>query len=639
MTDNPPRSLAVVALAVAVFAVYWQVGDHAFIDFDDGAYVFENSRVQGGLTRPGIAWAFTTFHVANWHPLTWLSHMADVELFGPDAGWHHRVNVFFHCLNAILLFLVLADMTRAYWNSAIVAALFALHPLHVESVAWVAERKDLLSGLFFILCLWAYAQYARRPGPGRYTGVVLFFVLGLLSKPMVVTLPFVLLLLDFWPLRRAAIPGSAPDADHGGLPGARVSRLLLEKVPLLVLSAASCWVTMYAQARGGSLVPQESAGLGLRIANALVSYVSYVAATVWPTSLAFFYPFPFGGIEGWKAAGAAAILVSATGVSLFMGRRKPYIPVGWFWFLGTLVPVIGFVQVGMQAMADRYTYLPLTGLLVILAWGARDALGTARLGKGILGVAVAGTLLGLGAASWIQVGYWRSDFTLAERALRVTGGNSVALNLLGKAYERDGRMEKAVEAHRESIRVSPKYVFGWNSLGSALFATRRYSDALLCFREAVRLGPDYVPAWINAGTVLRILGRHSEALAAYREAIRRDPRSLLGWNNLGVALGDLGRYDEAGSVLGEALRIDPSFAEAWSNLGVVSRARGRDADATEAFREALRLQPDHVKALWGLGAIYSEQGRSEEAAAIHRRLEKIDPAEAERFLAEHIRPR
>jgi tetratricopeptide (TPR) repeat protein len=384
-------------------------------------------------------------------------------------------------------------------------------------------------------------------------------------------------------------------------------------------------------------MPVESATLGLRIANALVSYVSYAAATVWPSSLAFFYPFPFDGIDGWNVAGAAAILVSATGFSLFMGKQRKYIPVGWFWYLGTLVPVIGLVQVGMQAMADRYTYLPSIGLYILLTWGARDALGGTRLGKGILRVAAAVSLLGLGVAAWIQVGYWRNDYTLAERALRVTGRNSVALNLLGKARERDGQMERAIEAHRESVRVSPNYVFGWNSLGSALFAAKRYPEALDCFREAVRLGPEYAPAWVNIGTVLRFLGRHSEALEGYREAIRRDPDSLPGWNNLGVALGDLRRYDEAGSAFREALRIDPAFAEAWSNLGVVHRAMGREPDAIAAYREALRLQPDHVKALWNLGAIASERGGREEAGAIHRRLTEIDPAEGERFFAEHIR--
>ena len=479
------------------------MGGHSFINYDDGLYVYENPHVRGGLSKEGVSWAFTTFDAANWHPLTWISHMTDVQLFGLDAGWHHRVNVLFHLANTALLFLVLWRMTGGLWQSAFVAALFAVHPLHVESVAWVAERKDVLSTLFWLLTMGAYLGYVRRPSVWRYLPVFVFLALGLMCKPMLVTLPFVLLLLDWWPLGRMSREGS-PVSEQWRISVPMVFRRIWEKTPLLGLSAISCVITYIAQSQGKAVVSLGRITIGPRFSNTLVSYAIYLEQAVWPSSLAVVYPHPAtigAGIPAWKIGGAVLLLAGISFLALRERQRRPYLAAGWMWYLGTLVPVIGLVQVGGAAHADRYTYVPLIGVFLAVAWGVPDLLPMRRWRQRVLGVAAGAVLAALTVAAWFQVGYWRDNVTLYSRALSVTEGNWLALSNLGAAY---GNRGEPLEARR-------------------------------CFREAVRIRSDYAEAWYNLGVSAGRLGQKEEAIGYYREALRLQPEYALARNGLGLA--------------------------------------------------------------------------------------------------------
>ncbi len=526
-------------LSVLVVSVYWGVGDHGFVNIDDDLYVYENPAVLRGLSLDGVSWAFRSTHAFNWHPLTWLSHMLDVELFGPSPGWHHRVNVLYHLLNTVLLFGVLWRMTGGLWPSAFAAALFGVHPLHVESVAWVAERKDVLSTLFWLLATGAYARYARRPGTARYLLVMGLFALGLLCKPMLVTLPLALLLLDYWPLGRMAPPGGAA-AVPGRVHWPAVPALVREKVPLLALSAASCAVTYVAQARGGTVGQWEHYPLAARAVNAFGAYAAYLGKAVWPSSLAVYYPHPASvgaGVPAWAAAGWVLLFCGLFAAALGASRRRPYLAVGWLWYVGTLVPVIGLVQVGGQSHADRYTYVPLIGIFVAVAWGVPSLLAGWRQRRVALGALAGASLLALSAAAWAQAGYWRDSVALFTRAAAVTDGNWLALYNLGHACNRLGRHPEAVDHFREALRIKPDYANGWNNLGVSYIGLGRHGDAIGCFREALRLRPDLAEAWNNLGVCHGAFGRFSEAAGCFREALRLRPdypdaqRNLLAANS------------------------------------------------------------------------------------------------------------
>jgi protein O-mannosyl-transferase len=513
--------------------------------------------VLGGLTWENVSWAFTTFHSANWHPLTWLSLMADATLSGTDPGGFHRTNVLLHLLDTELLFFVFWGMTGGFMESALVAALFGVHPLHVESVAWISERKDVLSTLFWILTLEAYRRYVRRPGAGRYLLVTLPFALGLMCKPMLVTLPFVLLLLDFWPLQRPTTPAS-------------VRRLVVEKLPLLALSVLSCCVTVMAQADAEAIRSFQTVPFGIRIANSLVAYTAYLGKTVFPSSLAVFYPHPASlGADApvWLATVSALLLAAVSALAIRQVRARPWLAVGWFWYLGTLVPVIGLLQVGEQAMADRYTYVPLIGIFVMAAWGLSDAMEGCRFRAAAV-AASAVVVAALAGAAWHQTGYWRDSISLFSRALAVTEKNWLALQNLGVAYSRSGR----------------------------------YPQAIDCFREALRDNPTDTKAMSGMGTALYSLGRYGEAVSWYEDALRIEPKSATAWQNLGLALARNGRYDRATAAFGEAIRIDPSLSDAWYSLGLTFTKLGRYPEAIDAYRGALRIRPDFENARENLNA-------------------------------------
>ena len=569
------RSEACICLILitAVLLVYWQVGDHEFINYDDNVYITDNAQVQKGLTRTGIIWAFTTNHTGNWHPLTWISHMLDCELYGLNPRGHHLTNVLLHMANAILLFVVLRWMTGAIWRSGLVAALFALHPLHVESVAWAAERKDVLSIFFWMLTMMAYVYYVKRPGTRRYVLVLVNFSLGLMAKPMLVTLPFVLLLLDYWPLNRfqpRATTGSVVDQPLGfrsfGDDKSPILKAVMEKVPLFVMSLLSSLVTVIAQQKAGAVSTLEIVPFKLRIANGLVSFVAYMGKMIWPLDLAVFYPHPGSELQIWKPAAAGLFLLIVSTVALRVAHRCQYVLVGWLWYLGTLVPVIGLVQVGEQAMADRYTYVPLIGLFIAVVWGFAD------LGKGwrsrrwLISVTAAVMLLALMAGSWLQVGYWKDSIKLFQHTLDVTSNNYVAHYTLGNALALQGNLTGSVTHYNKALRINPNFAEAHNNLGNALALQGNLTGAISHYNKALQINPDHAEAHRNLAVGLDRQGKHQEALQHYAEALRINPHDAQSHNNLGVALAEQGRLKEAVVHFTEALKIDPSFKEAQRNL-------------------------------------------------------------------------
>ncbi|HEY6837876.1 MAG TPA: tetratricopeptide repeat protein [Geobacteraceae bacterium] len=502
------RTILAIALTIVLtVAVYGRVATFDFVDFDDYQYVTRNPALREGITLRSIQWAFTTFYASNWHPLTWFSHLADVQLFGFNPAGHHLISLLFHTANAVILLVLLRSMTGSLWRSSCVALLFALHPLHVESVAYVAERKDVLSAFFWLLTLAAYLHYTRRPGGGRYSLVIVAYVLGLLAKPMVVTLPFVLLLLDYWPLRRLA-------CREQGARAMSVPRLLLEKVPLIGLAAASSFVTYVAQRQGGSVSSLGGSSLQLHGANALLSYVSYMGKTFWPTRLAAFYPLDPLAVTWPKVAGAALVMIFLTGLFLGLARRHPYVAVGWLWYVGTLVPAIGLVRVGEQAMADRYTYLPLIGLFIIAVWGSADLV--ARWwGRRLSALAGAGVLVAMVFCTWFQVGYWRNSFTLFGHAARVTERNWLAEHNLATAYIDERRYDEAVFHLNEALRYRPAYASAYNNLGNVYVNMGRRELAIENYRKALDVNPDFVPARRNLVRTYLSWGMTDQARAEY----------------------------------------------------------------------------------------------------------------------------
>ncbi len=515
----PARTLAALAVAVAAvaLAVHAGVRANAFLYFDDGLYVTENPWVRAGLSWRGVAWAFTTLHAANWHPLTWLSHMLDVQLFGLDAGAHHLVNAAIHALNAALVLLVLARLTGAPLRSAAVALLFAVHPLRVESVAWVAERKDVLAACFGLLMLAAYGWYARRPAPGRYAAVVAALTASLLSKPSWVTAPFLLLLLDVWPLQRVAAAWAPRDPRCPLSPPRPLPALVLEKLPLLALSVASSAVTLMAQRRGGAVVSLAHTGLGDRLANALVSCVRYLGKHAWPAPLAPLYPMPAAGWGSGAALGAAVLLAAVTVAVLWNLRRWPWAAVGWCWFLGTLVPVLGLVQVGSQAMADRYTYLPGIGLAVAVVWSVASAM--ERLGRSARMVAAGGTFalaVLLSLLTVRQERLWSDQETLFRHTIAVTDGNGRAHLVLSQALLENGRPIEALVHAREAVRLDPSNPRAHKNLGFALFRAGLLEESVPEFERAVALDPEYAEAHGNLAIAYGKLGRFAEAAREMR---------------------------------------------------------------------------------------------------------------------------
>jgi len=512
-----------------------------------------------------------------------------------NAGSHHLTNVLFHIINTLLLFIVLKRMSNALWQSAFVAALFALHPLHVESVAWVAERKDVLSTFFWMLTMWGYVRYVERPGANRYLLVVLFFIFGLMAKPMVVTLPLVLLLLDYWPLKRFQFGQSG-----GG-------RLVLEKLPLLALSAVSGVVTYFAQQSGGAVESLSVHPLTVRVANAFVSYTAYMGKMICPFHLAVLYPYP-PTFPWWQVAGACLLLVTVSLLAICAVKRRPYLAVGWLWYVGTLVPVIGLVQVGSQAMADRYTYVPLIGLFIMIVWGVPELVARWRHRKTALAIKAAMFLSILTATTLLQVRYWTNSITLFEHAIHATTDNSVAHYNLGVALANQERITDAIEHFSEALQINPEYAKAHNNLGNALDLQGRTNEAIDHYLQAMRIKPSLAGPHFNLAGILTKQRRIDEAIDHYLQALRINPSLAEAHNYLGFFLAKQGRTDEAIDHYSQALQINPRYAEAHNNLGIALAHEGKIEDAIAHFREALRINPDLASAHKNLKKASALQG-------------------------------
>jgi Flp pilus assembly protein TadD len=600
-----------LVLTLATLGVYGRVWTHEFIGLDDFNYIVRNPNVAGGLTASGVAWAFTTGYEGNWHPLTWLSHMLDVQLFGLGPGPHHLVNVLLHIASTLLLFGVLQRMTGHAWRSAVVAGLFALHPLHVESVAWAAERKDVLSTLFGMLTLWAYVTYVRRPSRGRYLAALGLFAVGLLAKPMLVTLPFVLLLLDFWPLGRASgradVAGGAEDGPL--IEGRAALRLVAEKLPFLALTVVSSVVTFLVQQRAGAVAELEGYPMGHRVANAVVSYVAYLGKTFWPTALAIIYPYP-PSLPAWSTLGSLALLIGVSVVAVLWARRHPYLPVGWFWYLGMLVPVIGLVQVGSQAMADRYTYMPSIGVFIVLTWGGHDLLARWRYRHIARPAAAALALLVCAIVAGVQVGYWKSTASVWARAIAVTRDNFLVHYHLAGHLVQNGQTREALPHYVEALRINPAFMAARNNLGVTLASLGRIDEAIGHYTELIRLHPTYAEARNNLASALAGQGRNDEAIRELQEALKIAPDDAAVHFNLAALYRKTGRLTDAVRHYSAGLRSRPTYAEGYYRLGLVLAEQGRVDEAVRQMETAVRLEPGLQRARRALDEIRRRRGEA-----------------------------
>jgi tetratricopeptide (TPR) repeat protein len=590
-------------LGAAVLVVYAQVREFGFVNYDDPSYVYENEHVRSGVTWPGVRWALTSGMESNWLPLTRLSHMLDCHLFGLAPGAHHAVNVLLHLANSLLLFGVLRTMTGATWRSAWVAGVFAVHPVHAESVAWVSERKDVLSTLLGLLSLWGYVRYTRAPSRARYALSLLAFAGSLLAKQMLVTLPLLFLLLDLWPLGRLT-PAGRPGASA---PRSRRAALLTEKIPFILVAVAAGGAALAAQWAGGSVLSTAARPMTARLANAVMSYVRYVGHLLWPADLTFFYPYhPW---PTWQATAAAALLLAITSAGLWLARRRPYVLVGWSWYLLTLLPVIGLVQVGDQALADRYTYFPSIGLCIVAAWGACDLLGQWRFARLALASAGALTVLVAAAAGARQTGTWRDSRTLLTRALAVTPDNHIAHNNLGFELEKEGRLDEAMAHYAVALRLAPDDPKPRNNLGRALATRGDLAGAIEQYTIAVQLRPRFADAQQSLADALAQSGQMAAAVAHYRAAAdlgRRTPSTL---NNLGVALSSTGDIEGGLQQYLAALALDPNHADARANAARALIDLDRPGEAVVHLEAIVRRDPDNAAARLQLAELLARENR------------------------------
>jgi len=583
MSPQARKYVLALSLAIMTGGVYYGVLHHGFLFLDDGRYVEQNPRVLSGLSWPGVLWALKSTDLSNWHPLTWLSHMLDTELFGPEAAGRHAVNLLLHVLNTVVLFWVLQRMTGALWRSGFVAALFALHPCHVESVAWISARKDVLSTFFWLVTIGLYAEHASKPGSARYLAALLTFALALMAKPMGVTLPLLLLLLDYWPLGRLQLESVRSWA-----------RALIEKIPFFALSLLSSIVTIYAPLQSGALRSLESFSLGDRIGNALTSYASYIGKTLWPWPLAIFYPHR-GTAPLLTVAAAAMLLLVLSGVVIRWRQRHPYLLVGWLWYLVTLLPVIGLLQVGAQAMADRYTYVPLIGLFLAVTWGVADL---ARLRHGserLLVTLAAGVLAVCSILTWHQLGLWQDTATLFMHAARVTERNDFAYVVLGRHFQKQRDSDQAIHYFSEAIRANPENASAWTDLGNIYRRQGETSEAARHYRKALRADAHFYRAHHVLGSLLREQGDLDAAIQHYRRALESLPSHLPSHTDLGIALVRRGSYAEAIREFRTVLRLNPD-ANAHYNLGNALLISGDAPAAISQLEQAVRLNPNHPMA-------------------------------------------
>ncbi len=693
-------ALICTALVILTVITFWQLKDCGFINYDDSMYVYENAYVQSGLNWESVKQAFSSELVrksANWHPLTWLSLMLDHSIFGLNPSGYHLINLLFHVMNTLLLFVILLRMTKTIWPCAFVAVLFAIHPLHVESVAWIAERKDVLSTFFWMLTLGAYSYYVEHPGFRRYLPVILFFALGLMAKPMLVTLPFVLLLLDYWPLQRFAEinPGRKVQPEvlktvtsdqqkkkskkkdalkeileikkqaNPEYKWSLIYPLLWEKIPFFALALLSSVATYMAQQKGGSVSSVEVLSPAARIGNAFISYIAYIGKMIWPNNLSVFYPYP-EGLLLWQGFGAVSLLIVITIAVFRIGKRHVYVTTGWLWYLGTLVPVIGIVQVGSQAMADRYTYIPLIGLFIVVAWGVPELLKEWKYRKEMLFAAAALSIMCLSIISWKQVGHWQNNFTLYDHALAVTENSWLAYDNRGVAYYSQGGYKQAIEDFNRAIEIKPHHEKTYNNRGNAYHALGRYRQAIEDFNKAIEIKtdfpeaynnrgnaylalgnyklamgdinkameikPDYATAHNSRGNVYQNLGNYHQAIEDYGRAIENKPRYAEAYYNRGTAYNKLGNYRQAIEDLNRAINLKPDYPEAYVNRGFACKGLGNYQQAIEDYGSAIQIKPDYTFAYLNRSAAYVKLGNNDRAVNDLKMAAKLGDENAKKLL-------
>jgi len=658
---NPPfltigrEWIICIFIVMIILAVYWQVGNHDFISYDDRAYVTKNHVVKTGLNLESVKWAFTATYEHNWHPLTWLSHMLDYQIYGLNPGGHHFTNILFHIANSILLFLIFRRMTKAVWESAFIAILFAIHPLHVESVAWVAERKDVLSTFFWMLTIGAYVFYCENPGTKRYLLTVSLFALGLMAKPMVVTLPFVLLLIDYWPLNRlhkkqfikinplkeeaqerkssnkrkikksrAKKTVSNHETQKLDFQWTAISRLIYEKIPFLALALVSCIITIYAQQK--LIQPLWSLPISLRIGNAIISYSHYLINMIWPFKLALYYPHPIT-LSLWQVVASCIFLVVVSSFAIVTLRKFHYFAVGWFWYMGTLLPVIGIIQVGAQSMADRYTYIPLIGIFIVIVWGTSDLIQRWEyIGKKSILVLAGGIVLSvLLITTWMQVGYWKNSETLYQHALNVTTKNDVMHYNMGVISLERGKIAEAINHHTAAIAIDPYYVDAHLNLGDALDKMGERDKAMKHYAMVLKIAPQHFKAHLRLGNIFFEQNKTDRALIHFSKAIRLDPGSAYAHIRLGNTFAKTGKLDSAVKCYLDAAKIEANNASTYYNLGNVYYKSGDVEGAVEYYSKALVISPSLKEGHNNLGNALMRSGKIEVAIAHFRESLRIDP--------------
>ncbi len=623
--------LICIFLAASVAAVYWPVRNYDFLMYDDNVYVSENAHVTSGLSWENVRWAFTHGWASNWHPLTWISHMLDVDIYAMHPGGHHFTNLVIHAANTVLLFAIFEYMTGALWASAFIAAMFGLHPLHVESAAWVAERKDVLSTLFMILAMGAYAVYVRRGGIGLYIGVLVLFAIGLMAKPMLVTLPFVLLLLDFWPLER--IRFGADDLEGGGIAAGverkSLSYLIKEKIPFFVLSVISSVVTFIVQKSSGSVVPFEHFDLRIRLTNAATSYVAYIWKMIWPSRLAAFYPHQGDKMSIVAAFLCVILLVILTACFIYFGIRRKHLAVGWLWYVVMLLPVIGLVQVGGQSMADRYMYMPMTGLLIIITWGIWEL--TARLTqqKVLLVILAGGVLSASALVTANQIKYWQNSKTLFKRVIDVSPDAWYMHSNYANFLKDEGKVDEAIKHYRIAIGIKPDFAEAYCNMGNAFRKIDKLDEAVACYEKAIALKPDFADAHSNLGMVFAQMQKRDEAMAQFNKALELKPDDVEAISSIGLLYAEEGQLDKAVEYYRKAIAVDPAYVIAHGRLGLILGNQGKYDEALEQFRIVLKAKPDDAE-MWRNSAILLEKlGKIDEAIEYYRKALTIKPDDAE----------
>ena len=615
------KKIICVLLGVLILAVYWKVQYHEFVNYDDGRYITENKHIRD-FSKENFIWAFTSSYAANWHPITWLSHMLDIRLYGLNPKGHHLTSLALHIANSLLLFLVFARMTGSIWRSCFVASLFAFHPINIESVAWAAERKNVLSTFFWLLTMGAYVHYIQKRNLARYSTVVLFFALGLMSKAMLVTLPFVLLLLDYWPLKRFEIAHlkriSSGDTQNQIENKKKLLNLIFEKIPLLFLVVGSCIVTLSAQKLAGAIVSIETVQTTTRISNALVSYLVYLEKMMWPKDFSVFYPYPFGESYMWKGLVSGFVLTGITIIILRLIKKAPYLSVGWLWYLGTLIPTIGLVQVGQQAMADRYAYVPLIGIFIIIAWGLPDLLQNYPFRKKLLSVLSGIFFSVLITLTSVQLQYWENSVKLFEHAIEVTDKKYPSFvgiyNNLGVVLNQKMKFEEAMVHLKNAVKLQPTYPEAHNNLANSLSKKREdLEEAIFHYKKAIQLKPEFYEAHFNLGVTLNKWNDSDQAIGHLQEAIRLEPNLPESHLALGNILSQKKKFKPAIDHLETTIKMDPNNAIAHNSLGSALGEQGNFKQAIAHFNTAIKINPHYVEAHQNLGTALSILGQPDKS--------------------------